>query len=125
MTDIDALTLALQRGDHGVLLVLADALEEAGDPRAEGIRQVVTLGHYRIHGLLPWEPVELGGYGPTIGWAWIRSPPFFGRGELPVSIWDALPRMAEQFQADGEAIFKVYPDYLSALAAAGMASAGR
>ena len=38
--DVLALVAAIDGGDHTALPTLADALEEAGDPRADGLRVV-------------------------------------------------------------------------------------
>ena len=40
LTDITALLAAIDAGDDSALLPLADALEEAGDARAAGVRRV-------------------------------------------------------------------------------------
>lgn len=42
--DIQALCRAIDAGDDGVLPILADALEEAGDSRGAGLRYAVLLG---------------------------------------------------------------------------------
>ena len=46
--DIIALCAALDAGDNSVLPILADALEEAGDARADGIRLCVDRQPYRV-----------------------------------------------------------------------------
>ncbi len=45
MTDIDAICVAIDGGDDVAILILADALEEAGDQRWLGLRTVVTTGN--------------------------------------------------------------------------------
>jgi hypothetical protein len=44
MTDTGRLCAAIDAGDDSALPALADALEEAGDPRADGLRHV--LGYW-------------------------------------------------------------------------------
>lgn len=42
--DITALRAAIDQGDDTVLPFLADALEDAGDPRTAGLRRALRLG---------------------------------------------------------------------------------
>lgn len=58
MTDIEALFAAIDGGDDSALPPLADALEEAGDPRAAGVRE-----------LLAWEGT-LAPHRRVWGWRW-------------------------------------------------------
>lgn len=58
--DIAALLAALDEGDDSVLAILADALEEAGDPRSSGVRLVPESGR---------TPASVA---PPQAWKWTR-----------------------------------------------------
>jgi hypothetical protein len=58
VTDIEALLAALDGGDDTALAPLADALKDAGDPRAAGVRE-----------LLAWEGT-LAPHRGVWGWRW-------------------------------------------------------
>lgn len=81
--DVRRLCVAIDDGDDSVLGVLADALEESGDPQAAGLRKAIKLNHcptrFAFHsnqdGGLKWR------------WGWInasacRRPPLIGSNRL-------------------------------------------
>ncbi len=72
MTDIEALCRAVDQGDDSALAILADAMEEAGDGRSEGLRRIVS-GQF--------EPGRHNG--GTFYWRRQRSPD---------EVWEFLPR---------------------------------
>lgn len=103
------------------LLVAADALDEAGDPRADGYR---ALGRLRAR---PWPPV-------VSWWNWTRSgskwrdtddPAFdwYCRGELPSDWFDLLecgvPQVAD---SDGGSL-ETYARFYNGAGHAGLATA--
>jgi hypothetical protein len=47
MTDVQALLVAIAEGDLECVPVLADRLENEGDARAQGVREMVTAPLYR------------------------------------------------------------------------------
>lgn len=67
---IAALCAALDAGDDPVLPILADALEEAGDPRAAGLRRCVGRSPARMGGGLwwIWTPTPVPGPGGHEAW---------------------------------------------------------
>ncbi len=52
--DIAALCAAIDDGDDSALPILADALEEAGDPRAGGLRKCPPLFRWDMDGMFGW-----------------------------------------------------------------------
>lgn len=69
-TTIDHLLAAIDAGDRDTLPILADALEEAGDPRAAGVRWLAENGQ--------WPVMEVVGF-------WER-PRFKLTGEIPYGV---------------------------------------
>lgn len=64
-TDALALCAAIDAGDDSALPILADCLEEAGDPRASGLRLIYD-GHYI---LADWMPRDEEHWSDCRGWA--------------------------------------------------------
>jgi hypothetical protein len=66
--DIASLCAAIDAGDAACLPILADALEEAGDPRAAGLRRSkrpgCSVGHYSDYGWYYSYVVGCGGITP-------------------------------------------------------------
>lgn len=78
--DIAALRAALDAGDDGVLPVLADALEEAGDARAAGLRRI---GDRRP--LDTWDPMDT--WARRHGWLLENCPGVcFGKHTAPAQL---------------------------------------
>lgn len=64
--DMSAMCLAIDDGDDSALPDLADALEEAGDKRAEGLRRICPDSRFRC---LAW-PARFVFHGPSRRWSW-------------------------------------------------------
>lgn len=114
--DIAALCAAIDAGDDSALPVLADALEEAGDGRAKGLRDILWYGDIM--------PIRRNGlYAETL-WAW---EPTRGRGpHLPHRVrrswFDRLPPLNAPGRVQAPAM--TYPTRSAAYLALAAALAG-
>jgi hypothetical protein len=115
--DALALLAALDAGDDGVLPILADLFEEAGDGRAAGLRRLA--GRYR--------PAWAYRPGGVAGGGWRRAnrlAPDAAPHALPGYLWDALPECGRWLEyAGGEAWYK-YPTRSATFLALAEALAG-
>ena len=97
LTDtIRLLCAAIDAGDDSAILILADALEEKGDPRAAGLRLVGDRRPFRPYspsGKTRWEWLHEGAHGGAVGIEMIRRMAKGTDQEEAAEIWGsfALP----------------------------------
>lgn len=102
---LDKMLKALDAEPWATWLVTADAMEEAGDPRAAGLRELAKHRHYPS--CINYK--QMSESKPTIKWCWHRH----NRNWFPANTHAALPfkvysnkliRHYDRYESDGTAI---------------------